>query len=258
MIQRVNWEDLRHLIEQHTGPVCHAQPVSEGRNSEVAVIVRTDSGTTFVKGLREDHPRAWTQERERLVNPYVRPIAPELLWSHQGDGWSLLGFEYIAGRSIDYAPGSADLLKLTEAMQRLQRIDLPPIELKRAEQRWAAYTDRPELFAGDALLHTEWTPSNVLVTDDSAWIIDWAWPTRGAAWIDPACWVIWLIASGHPPAEAETWAARMPSWSSAPYQAVTEFACAQTAMWRGIASDNGEPWTRDMAEAAHRWTEHRT
>jgi RIO-like serine/threonine protein kinase len=30
------------------------------------------------------------------------------------------------------------------------------------------------------LLHTDFNPLNVLMTADGAWIIDWAWPTRGA------------------------------------------------------------------------------
>jgi hypothetical protein len=36
-----------------------------------------------------------------------------------------------------------------------------------------------ELLDGDALLHTDFNPLNILVGPDRVWIIDWAWPTRG-------------------------------------------------------------------------------
>lgn len=52
------------------------------------------------------------------------------------------------------------------------------------------------LFAGSALTHSDWTPDNVLVSPGRAWLIDWAWPTLGAAWTDPACWILRLMASG--------------------------------------------------------------
>ncbi len=53
-------------------------------------------------------------------------------------------------------------------------------------------------------------PGNVLIASDAR-LVDWAWPTRAAPWIDPACWIVWLIASGHNPADAETSAASVPA-----------------------------------------------
>jgi hypothetical protein len=130
------------------------------------------------------------------------------------------------------------------------------IELKHAEQRWAAYTQEPESLAGTSLLHTEWTPGNVLVSD-RARLVDWAWPTRGAPWIDPACLAVWLIASGHAPRSAESWAARVPSWHDAPASALDEFARIQALMWEGIAADSTEEWTAGLARAARNWAAHR-
>lgn len=72
-------------------------------------------------------------------------------------------------------------------------------------------------------------PGNVLV-NGRAYLVDWAWPTRGAAWIDPACLAVWLIASGHSPYSAESCAARVPSWQSAPADALDEFARVQALM----------------------------
>jgi len=76
--------------------------------------------------------------------------------------------------------------------------------VKLAEKRWGGYVDTDHeraLLRGEALLHTDYNPANVLITGSMAYLIDWAWPTRGAAWIDPACLVVRLIAAGNTPAE---------------------------------------------------------
>ncbi|MFD8493772.1 aminoglycoside phosphotransferase [Amycolatopsis sp. NPDC059657] len=179
-----------------------------------------------------------------------------LKWSIDSDDWNLLGFEHVSGHHVDYSPGSPDLAKLVDSMRTLQELPCPAVDLKLAEKRWASFSDTPDLFAGDHLLHTEWSPSNVLV-NDTALFVDWAWATRGAAWIDPACWVVWLIASGHPPQDAESWANQVPSWRSAPANSLDAFAAAQAALWRGIAEADPEPWIEGIAAAARRWSESR-
>jgi hypothetical protein len=255
---KASWEEARDLIEKETGPVTSVTEIGGGLNSEISVIVRADDGATFVKGRRAGHPRAWTQERERLVNPLVRHISAALKWSAADGHWNLLGFECVPGQHADYSPRSPDLPKVADTLRRLQEVAFPGgIEVKRAEHRWAAYTATPHLLAGTSLLHTEWTPGNVLV-GNRAYLVDWAWPTKGAAWIDPACWVVWLIASGHPPDSAEDCAAQLPSWQDAPGASVTEFARVQARMWAGIAAESTEPWTRSLATASARWASHRS
>jgi hypothetical protein len=249
-------EEIRELIERETGPFHAVRQVTDGRNSEVSVIIQAGNDVTFVKGLRAGHPRAWTQERERAVNPAVRHISPHLKWSARNDQWDLNGFECLTGRHADYSPDSADIPKVTETLRRLQEIPCPEMEMKQAGQRWASYTDTPELFAGPCLLHTEWTPGNVLVSD-RAYLVDWAWPTKGAAWIDPACWAVWLIASGHTPRSAEKCAAQVPSWQDAPAGSIDEFARAQARMWAEIAAESSGPWTKSLATASSLWASHR-
>jgi hypothetical protein len=256
-VEKSSWEEARDLIEKETGPVTAVTKLAEGRNSEISVIVLAGDEATFVKGRRISHRRAWTQERERLINPFVRHVSPALKWHAADAEWSLLGFECAPGAHADYSPGSPDIPKVVDALLRLQCTTCPDgIEVKLAEQRWAAYTRTPGLLAGRSLLHTEWTPGNVLV-GERALLVDWAWPTRGAAWIDPACLGVWLIASGHAPDSAESWAARVPSWRDAPPGALDEFARVQALMWEGIADDSAEEWTKKMARAARRWASHR-
>ena len=92
------------------------------------------------------------------------------------------------------------------------KVPNPPGSFKRAEAHWKPHLDDPEtaaVFAGPILTHSDWTPDNVLVSEHRAWLIDWAWPTLGAAWTDPACWVLRLMASGgHTAHDAERQASR--------------------------------------------------
>jgi hypothetical protein len=127
---RLCWEAVRGIIEERIGPIHAAEPVAEGLNSEIAVVVRTDEGATFVKGLRADHPRVFTQEREKAINPFIRHISAPLRWSAVSDGWSLLGFEHLDSRPVNYAPGSPDLAKVVGSMRQLQLIPCPDLPMK--------------------------------------------------------------------------------------------------------------------------------
>jgi hypothetical protein len=247
--ERVGWAEARALIQQFSGPVTTARNVSDGFNSEIAVVI---NDRYFVKGLRQDHPRAWTQTRERDINPHVRHLSASLEWAAESDGWNLLGFAYLRGRKPDYRPGSADLALISEMITRIPEAPAD-LDMKQAEQRWAAYSDQAELFAGTHLSHTDWSPGNVLIASDAR-LVDWAWPTRGAAWIDPACWIVWLTAGGHSPAQAENQAATIPAFAHAPEHAVTAFAAAQAAMWAEIGDEAPHP---GLAAASSDWYKHR-
>ncbi|WAU09704.1 aminoglycoside phosphotransferase (plasmid) [Streptomyces nigrescens] len=263
---RMHWDDLptatRDAVAARTGPIYATASSDKGLNSELAATLDTRAGRVFVKGLRCDHPRAWTQEREATINPYVAPLAPRLLWRINDGEWHLLGFEHLDGRPAEYAPGSDDLPLVAEAIITLSGVHAPSdVELKQIEQRFADYVDHPDdaaLLRGDTVLHTDWTPDNVLIVGNVARIVDWAWPTRGAAWIDAACWVVWLVAAGHAPEDAELWAAKTPAWSTAPARALDVFAAAQQRLWAGIASDSPEvAWKRKIADAAQQWLTYR-
>ena len=258
---RITLEDLPlaalAAVERQTGPVLRTETVNQGFNSEIAARVFTDSGSCFVKGLRADHKRVWTQRREAEVNPFLRGIAPALLWQVEEAGWVLLGFEHLEGHHADYSPGSADLPKVAGLLRRLGEVACPEVELRQAEQRLAAYVARPsdlEYFAGRSLLHTDLNDHNIIVDDDSAYLVDWAWATRGAAWLDAAYWVVWLMAAGRHEAEsAERWARTVPAWSVAPADGITAFAQATANVWEEIAGDAPDDWTARVLGAARRW-----
>jgi hypothetical protein len=247
-------------IERHTGPVIKTEPVSHGLNSEIAVRLFTDSGSCFVKGLRTDHRRVWTQYREAEVNPFLHGISPALLWRVQDAGWVLLGFELLDGHQADYSPGSPDLPKVADALRRLGDTPCPEVELRHAEQRLEKYVPRSadiRFFAGSSLLHTDLNNANVLV-DEKARFVDWAWATRGAPWLDAGYWIIWLIAAGgHTVESAEGWAGRVPAWQTAPASGVASFAQANANVWEEIAGADPDPWTSRLLRASRQWAGYR-
>lgn len=262
-VERVHWEDLpqrtRWMAEVHTGTVYAAETVSEGLNSGIAAILTTESGRVFVKGLHRDYPRRWTQDREATINSAINHLSPRLLWRVE-DEWDLLGFEVVDGRHADYRPGSADLPLVVSTMADLGKIPCPDVPAKRAEQRWEPYVSDPAhagLFKGDRLLHTDYNPVNVLIADGRAVFIDWAWPTKGAGWIDPACLIIRLIAGGHTAAQAEQVVHGLHAWRNAPTDGLLCFAEANVKLWQEIASNDRAEWTGAMSAAAREWHEHR-
>ncbi len=264
-MQRRQWSDLpdeaRAAVEAYTGPVLKAVPTGGGLNSGLASVLHDADGAVFVKGLPADHAQAWTQGREAAIAPHVADVAPRMLWHVRAGDWDLIGYEHIDGRHADYTPGSPDMSRVAEALALLGKTPCPDVPVKTVH-RWQDYVDRPEdlnRLDGVALLHTDLNPTNILVPGDGrALLVDWAWPTRAAAWIDPACWVVWLVAAGHTPAEAERQAAAIPSWSQADAVALDMFARVQARLWAEIADDTPGRWAEGVAEAAAQWEKHRT
>ena len=267
MEQRIAWHDLpgplKQAIEARTGPITGVRIATAGQNSPLAAIIDTRDGKVFVKGLPSDHRRVITQAREAAVAPLVSGISPALLWHITEARWNVLGYEYADGRHADYAPGSPDLDRLVELMDALCAIKVPddPGPLKRAEDRWKPYLDDPEtasVFAGPVLTHSDWTPDNVLVSAHRAWLIDWAWPTLGASWTDPACWVLRLMASGgHSAHEAERQASRLQAFAVADPAHIDLFAAANVRLWAEIAQSSTSAWTTKMVQAAQSWWAYR-
>ncbi|WP_327660898.1 MULTISPECIES: aminoglycoside phosphotransferase [unclassified Streptomyces] len=245
--------DVRRAVTDKTGAVHRAVTVQGGMNSGIASVLETESGSVFVKGIPSDHPQAGTQRREAAVAPHLPMSCPRLYWHLERDGWSLLGYEVINGRHADYAPGSPDLPLVEAALTELQGIKAPAdVEIKNAVDRWTDYAPPGTLhhFEGDALLHTDFAPDNVLVVDGRARLIDWAWPTRGAAWIDPGALALRLMEAGHSVEEALAFARRFPSWRDARPEGLTAFGAATAALWREIAEGDGAPWKQRMTDRA--------
>lgn len=260
-MERIGWESLdkavRRAVEMRTGRIRSARTAPAGMQSHLAVLLDTASGLVFVKGIRAGDRGDVRQDREAMI----AHVAPRLLWQVKAAGWHLLGFEGICGgRHADYRPGSADLPRVVQVMDELHQIPCPDLPVKEAPQRWAGYLDhsgQARMLEGASLLHTDFAPDNLLLAGERAWIIDWAWLTRGASWIDPACWIIRLIAAGHTPQGAELWAARCAGWRTADPAAVDVFAAASTRLWTEIGDQNPASWTSKLHDAAAAWRDYR-
>jgi len=250
------------LIQEHTGPVVEVHRTVRGFSSDLTAVIDCARGPFFVKAMR-NRPggRRDSLLRERRINAYLGHVSPLLLWDVESEDWLILGFEAIDGDTSGFAPGSPDLPLVVDAIGEIGRLPLPEIARSWTETRWdrfASNNSETELFRGDTLLHTDINPSNFVVVKQRVWAVDWAWPTKGAGFIDPALLVLQLIAAGHTPDSAETWAAELPAWNDAAPEAINAFAAATLRMYRAAAGRKpDEYWLGAMVESCRTWTEHR-
>lgn len=195
-----------------------------------------------------------------MVNPYVLAVAPGCGGRPKPMGGTFWRSTTSRAAMPTTHPGLNDLPKVVDVMSALGRIPCPDLPLKQAEQRWADYVHDDSalsLLRGDSLLHTDFNPLSILISSEDKHIVDWAWPTRGAAWIDPACFVLRLMAAGHTPAGAESWAARTAAWTTVPTEGITMFAEASRRMWEQIAQSDPQPWKKQLARVARHWADYR-
>lgn len=255
-------DELTELIGAHTGEITTLRPTAGGDNSAGTFLLDCEKGTFFVKAVpNRPGGRRESLIREGLINPHIQPISPALRWQAENHTWVALGFEVVHGRPANFTPGSPDLPVIIDIVNRIGELTLPAIARDWPEDRWDRYATNwaeARLFDGDALLYTDIHPGNLIVGSGSAWAVDWAWPTRGAAFIDPACLVVQLIAAELRPESAESWAARCPAWTNADPRAVNAFAAASRRMHQAAADRHADAaWLRAMTTAAERWEQHR-
>jgi hypothetical protein len=250
---RITWADLpgavRDQIQERTGRVTGSRPAG-GDRSDITAALDTETGPVFIKGAHGGiFARALLNEAR--VTPHVAGIAPCLLWHIEVDDWTILGFEYIEGRHADYSPGSPDLGLLRAAVSRVQESAPPHGVTKGIERRYGGLA----AMAGDSLLHTDLHPDNVLITPERAYIIDWAWACKGAAWAEPAMLAFRLMAAGHSTESAEAWGRSFPSWTDG--EPLAAFVAANAQSWEQAARRDPQEWKIRAATLAQQWADYR-
>lgn len=281
-------ESVRRAVEDRCGPVVKAEAPEMGVSSEVTATLHLERGAVFCKGIPVDAPGAWQHCNEAAVNQLLPAgLAPRMLWEVTVDGWLLLGFEHVDGRHADLSPYSPDLTPIAETVARLRPALTPcPLPARSISARWARLPawrnyseDRPadldpweaehlprlveleaaapELLDGDTLLHTDLQAGNILIGGDGVRLIDWAWASRGAAFIDAAFMVIRLIGAGHTPRTAESWACQVPAWRAARAEAVTAFAASVLGLWEHKTRTAPMPHSAGLTAVARQWARHR-
>lgn len=252
---------LAEALHPYTGALTRVEPTECGNLSDLTALVVGEKGEWFVKAVR-NRPggRRDSLVREGLINPFVHPISPAVLWRAEDPEWIALAFEIVRGHHADLTAGSPDLPAVVDVLNRIERVELPGVARDWTETRWDRFSTDVEVgfLRGDALLYTDLNPDNILIGDQTTWAVDWAWPTRGAAHIAPSLLVIQLIAAGHSAGSAEDWASGCTAWAEADQKAVDAFAAAALRLYRHRADRNpGTGWLQAMASAARTWADHR-
>ncbi|MFC5183585.1 phosphotransferase [Actinomadura harenae] len=255
-------EDLRNQIEAETGRIGQIVPASTGNHADIASTVHTAAGRVFVKAARKladrDGPEVMSLRREAAINPAVREFAPRLRWQTETGGWLALGFDHIEGRRADFTAGSPDLETLAKIVHALQDASCPQTPMLAAERRWQKYTDSPAVFAGAALLHTDLNEDNLIIAEDgNAYVVDWAFVTRGAPWLELMMLMPWLIGAGHHPRDADAWASQFPAWAGAPPEALNAFTAGYAAHWSNAAQARPDEWVTRHAALIGTWAAYR-
>jgi hypothetical protein len=249
VIERVEWDDLpvelRTAAEARTGKVLTAERAEEGLNCSVALVLNTAyDGRLFFKGVRQaDEPGMAALRCEERINPTVGGISPTTRYRFDAGGWSALAFVYINGRHADLGPGSKDLDAVACALKRMHDLRIPGFRIPHIADRLREFCEPGEVEAlkGNHLLHTDTNPHNIMIGDNGgdAYVVDWAMPAIGPAWVDPAYTAVRLMECGQPPDEALTWLGRFPSWQRASESAVKAFVTASCRHWAATVGEAG-------------------
>ncbi|MFI1182273.1 phosphotransferase family protein [Streptomyces sp. NPDC020799] len=252
---RLDWATLpaavRAAIEQRSGPVRAVQDIPQGITCRFAATLRARSGSVFVKGvpLGDEQGRA-AQAREVAMSGAVPDtVGTRFLWQVVAGGWDVVGFAWVDGRHADLSPGSGDLPLVADVLREAQTLrapaGLPPLADRWPDLGRAARAS----LSGETLLHTDTNPHNLLVGPERAWLIDWAMPASGPAWVDVAYTAVRLMESGHLPGDALAWARTFPCWRAADPRAVAVFVGATCRQWSARVGVRGARASNDRFAA---------
>jgi hypothetical protein len=244
---------VRRIAERAGGT--HAIPASSGDHAEIAATVTGDNGKVFVKAASSDlGVRSLRYEllASRAIN---RPYSPAVEWDFETDGWLAVGFEHVDGPHADLSPGSPDLDLLDPTLKELEEMPAP------GGRPWFSPATRlgftHPAMDGETLVHTDLNPANLIVSPRGLRIVDWAFATKAAPWVELALLIQWLIGAGHTPHQAEEWMARSPTWGATNPEILDEFSSKNAAKWSLKAQQNAVPWVLDLAAWTGQWSAHR-
>ncbi|MEU8799553.1 phosphotransferase [Spirillospora sp. NPDC048819] len=255
-------EELRIEIEAKAGPISSIDPAPTGNHADIASTLHSPEGLTFVKAARKladrDGPEVMSLRREAAVNPYVSEMAPRLRFQVEVGEWVALGFEHITGRRADFTPGSPDLAVLAKTIQSIQGTPCPDVVRMVVERRWQSVAKDVSPMSGSALLHTDLNEDNLIITlEGRAYVVDWAFVSRGQAWVELGLLTPWLLKAGHSPREADEWVSQFGSWTDAKPPHVDLFSTALAERWRTHSQTNSADWVAEHAALTKQWADYR-
>jgi hypothetical protein len=231
-----------------------AIPASSGDHAEIAATVTGESGKVFVKAASTELGVRSLRYELRASRAVELSCSPAVQWDFEAASWLVVGFEHCEGPHADLSPGSPDLDLLDGVLKELGETPAPDLS-------WFSPTARLGFshlaMDGQMVIHTDLNPANLIVTPLGLRVVDWAYATRAAPWVELALLVQWLIGSGHTPEQAEEWLARHPAWTATNPEILDEFASRNALKWSSKAGQSTARWIHDLSVWATRWSAYR-
>jgi len=297
-------EPVRGWVETTLGsPVRSSVSQVGGFSPGVAArLVTADGSRAFVKavgaGLNEDSVGLHRRELAAMsALPRMRR-APELIAGYDRDGWAALLMQDVAGHKPALpwvpaelgqvlnavtevsarltpcpwpaAPATTDFLTAAfvhwRAMAGQPPADLDPYWLSRLDELAALELAAADAGRGESMIHLDVRSDNVLITPrDGAVLVDWAWGSRGAPWLDVVILLINVSQYGpHTPAELDDIVAAHPLTRAVDPWLITLIVLGMTGLLESRGRAEPPPglptirtWQRHAALGAGRWLRHR-
>ncbi|MFF0530065.1 phosphotransferase [Nocardia amikacinitolerans] len=263
---------VRAEVEHRLGARVRAATTQPGGFSHglAARLQLRDGRSVFVKAISTEDSLAamYRIEFETASRLPSTVPTPAVRFALETQGWLITVFDYVPGRhprldrEADLAAVLGVIEQLAIALTPSPLPDLPTIAQdygpqlqgwrRFAEQQPPADLDRWSLrhldrladleatwtrdAAGETLLHTDLRPDNMLLQPDGTVVIlDWAWPCRGAAWIDLVALTPAIAAHG---IDVNQLLTTHPTTSAVYPDAISAFLCALAGYW---ATKSREP-----------------
>jgi aminoglycoside phosphotransferase (APT) family kinase protein len=229
---RLDWQLLppaiRRLVEDRFGTtVIEAHSAGAGFTPGLASVLVGENGKRMFlkaasKKAQKPFASAYAEEVRKLRSiPSGLPI-PRLLWSHEDDLWVLLALEYLEGTNPQRPWRDEELQACLDSLQKVaQTLTPPPVPLRtfaedfegmvacwdhvratapdwpHLDEAAALAADAVRVTAGNTVVHTDARDDNFILTPARAYLCDWNFPVRGAAWIDSVCLLMTAFGDGH-------------------------------------------------------------
>jgi hypothetical protein len=227
---------VRDEIEATAGARVLAQTPYPARSaSDVASVLELEDGARyFVKATRvTDGPAVIARYRAEVWAarhlPRAMP-APRLAWALRDEDWGMVAFEFVDGRlpATPWDPDTLDrvlaTLETVASLPGAREARLVPAgpELANLATGWRSLRDEPDpglvptvpwaadhldalveaergvLVAceGEAFVHGDVRADTLVLTPSSVRLVDWAYASRGAAWLDLAMFLPSVVVQG--------------------------------------------------------------